>query len=372
MERRSFLKGATLAGAAGAATLASSFPKPAIAQGRMEWRMVTAWPKGMPGVGTGAQKLADRVTAMTDGRLTVKVFAAGELVPGLQCFDAVSNGTAELGHDASYYHLGKSKACAFFTAFPFGLTAAEQTAWINYGGGQQLWEELYAPFNLQPLLFGNTGTQTFGWFRKEINSLEDLKGLKFRTPGINAEILTKLGATVMLTPGGEIFPNLQSGALDGAEWVGPYNDLSFGFYQVAPYYYAPGFQEPCASLELLVNKQKFEELPKDLQEILRVAGQAGHDDIIAEYYANNGPSLQTLVTKHGVKLRQLPRDVLMAAGNATNEILGDMMGNGDAITKKIIDSYLGFRSQIMPWTRVGEQAFYEARMLPFPHNGKKA
>lgn len=372
MERRSFLKGATIAGAAGAATLASNFPKPAIAQGRMEWRMVTAWPKGMPGLGTGAQRLADRVTQMTDGRLTVKVFAAGELVPGLQCFDAVSDGTAELGHDAAYYHLGKSKACAFFTAFPFGLTAAELTAWIHYGGGQQLWEELYAPFNLQPLLFGNTGSQTFGWFRKEITSLADLKGLKFRTPGINAEILTKLGATVMLTPGGEIFPNLQSGALDGAEWVGPYNDLAFGFYQVAPFYYAPGFQEPCAGLQLIVNKAKFETLPKDIQQVLRVAAQAGHDDILAEYYANNGNALQTLVTKHGVKLRQLPRDVLMAAGNATNDILAEMLENGNDITKKIIDSYLGFRAQIVPSTRIGEQAFFEARMLPFPHNGKRA
>jgi TRAP-type mannitol/chloroaromatic compound transport system substrate-binding protein len=372
MERRSFLKGATLAGAAGAATLASSFPKPAISQGRIEWRMVTAWPKGMPGVGTGAQRLADRIGEMSEGRLTVKVFAAGELVPGLQCFDAVSNGTAEMGHDASYYHLGKSEGCAFFTAFPFGLTSGELTAWIYYGGGQQLWEELYAPFNLQPFMAGDTGTQTFGWFRKEINSVADLKGLKYRTPGMNAKIFTKMGATVMLTPGGEIFPNLQSGALDGAEWVGPYNDLSFGFYQVAPYYYAPGFQEPSAALELIVNKTKFQELPKDLQGIVRTVAQASHSDVLAEYYANNGKSLHTLVTQHGVKLRQLPRDVLIAAGNATNEILVEMLDGNDPMIKKIIDGYLGFRGQIIPWTRIGEQAFYDARMLPFPHNGKKA
>ncbi|HSK38576.1 MAG TPA: TRAP transporter substrate-binding protein [Arenibaculum sp.] len=369
MERRSFLRGATVAGAAGAATLASSFPKPAISQGRLEWRMVTAWPKGLPGVGTGADRLAQNITAMSDGRLTVKVFAAGELVPGLQCFDAVADGTAEMGHDAAYYHLGKSEATAFFATFPFGFTASELTAWVNYGGGQQLWDELYAGFGLKGFLCGNSGTQMFGWFRKEINSVDDLRGLKFRTPGNNGKILTKLGATVMLTPGGEIFPNLQSGALDGAEWIGPYNDLSLGFYQVAPYYYAPGYHEPGLGFQLMVNQAKYEALPDDLKQIVKVAAQAGHDDMLAEYYANNGPALHTLVTQHNVRLRQLPRDVLIAFGNAANEVLLELQ-DGDDITRRVIESYLKFREQIVPWTRVGEQAYFDARMLPFPH-GKK-
>ena len=367
MERRSFLTGATIAGAAGAASLVSSYPKPAISQGRMEWRMVTSWPKGLPGVGTGAQKLADSIGTMSGGRLTVKVFAAGELVPALQCFDAVADGTAEMGHDASYYHLGKSEGAAFFTCFPYGFTASELTAWIHHGGGQQVWDELYSPFGLKPFLAGNTGTQMFGWFRKEIQSVDDLQGLKFRTPGNNAKILTRLGATILLTPGGEIFTNLQSGALDGAEWVGPYNDLSFGLYQVAPYYYSPGYQEPSAGLELIVNKAKYDSLPADLQQIIKVAAQAAHDDLLAEYYANNGPALQTLVTQHDVKLRRLPRDVLIALGNGANEVLEELRSSNDEPTKKVVESYLKFREQILPWTRVGEQAYFEARMLPFPH-----
>jgi TRAP-type mannitol/chloroaromatic compound transport system substrate-binding protein len=370
MKRRSFLKGASVAGVAGAASLVSSFPKPALSQNRMEWRMVTAWPKGLPGPGTCAQRLADNITAMSDGRLTVKLYAAGELVPGLACFDAVSDGTAEMGHDASYYHLNKSEACAFFTAFPFGFTASEQTAWIHQGGGQQLWDELYAPFNLKGFIAGNTGTQMFGWFRKEINSVDDLKGLKFRTPGNNAKIMTKLGATIVNLPGGEIFANLQSGALDAAEWIGPYNDLPLGLYQVAPYYYSPGFQEFSASLNLVVNKAKYDALPNDLQQIIRVACQAGHDDLLAESTAGNGPALATMVQQHNVQLRRLPRDVLIAMGHATNEVLLELIDNADTMTRKIIDSYLAFREKVVPWSRVGEHAVYEARVLPFPH-GKR-
>lgn len=371
MKRRSFIKGAALASAAGAAAVASSFPKPAISQGRMEWRMVTSWPKGLPGVGTGAQRLADNITAMSDGRLTVRVFAAGELVPALQCFDAVADGTAEMGHDASYYHLSKSEGCAFFTAFPFGFTAAELSGWVHHGGGQQLWDELYAPFGIKGFLAGNTGTQMFGWFRREVNSVEDLRGLKFRTPGNNGKVLTKLGVTVVLVPGGEIFPNLQSGALDAAEWIGPYNDLSFGFYQVAPFYYSPGYHEPGAGLQCMVNKAKYDALPSDLQAIIRHACQAQHDDMLAEYNNGNGPALATLIQQHNVQLRSLPRDVLIAIGNASNEVLGELMDGNDEMTKKIIASYLSFRSSIIPWTRVGEQAFVTARLLPFPH-GQKA
>ncbi|MBI1206712.1 MAG: ABC transporter substrate-binding protein [Azospirillum sp.] len=366
MKRRYFMTGAA-AGLAGAA--ASSFPKPAISQGLMEWRMVTAWPKGLPGVGSGAQRLADRITALSGGKLRVKLFAAGELVPGLQCFDAVSNGTAELGHDAAYYHLSKSEACAFFCAFPWGLTCSEQNGWIEYGGGQALWDELYAPFNLQGFLAGNTGTQMFGWFRKEINTVDDLKGLKYRAPGNNAKIMTKLGAAVISLPGGEIFPALQSGALDAAEWIGPYNDLSLGFYQVAKYYYSPGFHEPSTAFQLLVNKQKYEALPTELKDVIRIASQAANDDVFAEYTANNGTSLATLVTKHEVQVRSLSRDILMAMGNATNEILIDIMDKG-GIVRKVAESYIAYRNSVIPWTRVGEQTFVNARLLPFPFGVK--
>ncbi|HYD31556.1 MAG TPA: TRAP transporter substrate-binding protein [Azospirillaceae bacterium] len=363
MERRQFIKGAAAAGVAGAA-VASTFPKPAISQGLMEWKMVTSWPKGLPGVGTGAQRLADNITAMSGGRLTVKLYAAGELVPALQCMDAVSNGTAELGHDAPYYHLGKNVGFGFFTAFPFGLTGSEMTGWIHHGGGQALWDELSAQFNIKPFQAGNTGPQMFGWFRKEINTVADIKGLKYRTAGINAMVLTKLGATVVLLPGGEIFQALQSGAVDAAEWIGPYNDLSMGLYQVAPYYYTPGFAEPGAGFQLMVNKQKYDALPSDLKAILRVASQAGHDDIYGEFQAGSGPALQSLVQKHNVQLRQMPRDVLIAMGNAAADVLADIRAK-DPMAKKIADSFIGYRDTAVPWSRVGELAQYQARTLPF-------
>lgn len=370
MKRRQFLTGASAAGVAGAAVAASAFPRPAISQGLMEWKMVTSWPKGLPGVGTGAQKLADNITAMSGGRLTVKLYAAGELVPALQCMDAVANGTAELAHDAPYYHLGKSEGFGFFTAFPFGLTAGEMSGWINHGGGQALWDELAAPFNIKAFQAGNTGAQMFGWFRREINTVGDLKGLKYRTAGLNAKVLTRLGTTVVLLPGGEIFQALQSGAIDAAEWIGPYNDLAMGLYQVAPYYYTPGFAEPGASLQMMVNKQKYDALPNDLKTIIRVAAQAAHDDMYAEFTAGSGPALQTLIQKHNVQLKRLPRDVLVAMGNAANEVLAEIVAK-DAMNKKIADSFLKFRDSAIPWSRVGEMSQFEARTLPF-ELGKKA
>ncbi len=363
MERRSFL---TTAGAAGVAAAASSFPKPAISQGRMEWRMVTSWPKGLPGVGTGAQRIADRITAMSDGRLTVRLFAAGELVPALQVFDAVSDGTADMGHDASYYHTSKKEVIAFYTTFPWGLTAGELSGWIHYGGGQALWDELYAPFNLKGFAAGNTGTQMLGWFREEINSIDDIKGLKFRTPGNGGRVMTKLGATVVSLPGGEIFAALQSGAIDATEWIGPYNDLSFGFYQVAKYYYSPGYHEPASGLELVVNKEKYDALPSDLQTIVSAAAREANDAIYSEYVANSGPALRTLVSEHGVIIKKVPDDVLIAMGEAANEVLNEVRDQDD-LSRRIVDSYLAYRADVVPWTRIGEQQFLNSRGLPFPH-----
>jgi len=364
MKRRELLT----VGAAGIA--ASAFPKPAISQNRLEWRMVTSWPKGLPGLGTGAEKLAEKITALSGGRLTIKVYAAGELVPALQCFDAVANGTADMAHDASYYHLQKSEACAFFTAFPMGLTADELSSWVHYGGGQALWDELYAGFGIKGFLAGNTGTQMLGWFKKEIRTLDDLKGLKFRAPGNGGRVLAKLGATVVVLPGGEIFPALQSGAIDGAEWVGPPNDMALGFHQVCKYYYSPGYHEPGAGLQLMVNKAKFDALPADLQALVATAAQASHDDMLAYYNATSGPALRSLVQDHGVQLKIMPNEVMTAMGNASNEILMEIMEK-DAITKKIAESYLKFRGQVIPWTRVGEQQYLQARMLPYTYGRPK-
>jgi TRAP-type mannitol/chloroaromatic compound transport system substrate-binding protein len=361
VDRRNLLK-AAVAGA-GAAVAA-----PAIAKGVVEWRMVTSWPKGLPGLGTGAERLAANITTMSGGRLRIKVYAAGELVPALECFGAVANGTAQLGHDAAYYHLGKSEGCAFFTAFPFGFTTSEMDAWMKFGNGQKLWDELYAPFGIRAFHAGSTGTQMFGWFRKEIRSLEDLKGLKFRTPGNQGRVLQKLGVTPVNLPGGEIFPALQSGAIDGAEWIGPYNDLALGFYQVCRYYYAHGYHEPGGALQLMVNEAAWRTLSPDLQAIVRAACADAMRDTMAEYNARSGPALRTLVQQHGVIVRPLPEDVLMACGEKSNEVLNELHANDrspNRIVARIIEDFLAFRQDVIPWTRVGEQAYLNARRLPF-------
>jgi len=365
--RRTFIKGAAIGGAGVAATAASSLPAPAIAQERREWRMVTSWPRGLPGVGTGAERLAERITTMSEGRITVEVFAAGELVPALQVWDAVSDGTAQLGHDASYYHIGKTEGAAFYTAFPYGFTPDEISAWVAFGGGQELWDELYEPFNLRGFLAGNTGVQTFGWLREPINSVADLDGLRFRAPGNQGRVLGKLGVTVVVLPGGEIFPALQAGTIDGAEWIGPYNDLSFGLYQVCPYYYFPGYHEPGSALQMTVNREEYEALPRDLQELLAVAAQASNSDMTAEYNAFSGPALRTLVTEHGVQLNPLPEDVQVACGEASNEVLNEVYEDGDDITRRIVESYFQFRRDAVPWSRIGQLAYLNSRLLPFAY-----
>jgi len=365
-DRRKFLRAAGVA-AAGTAVAAASFPAPAIAQGKHEWKMVTSWPKGLPGLGTGAERLANKITELSEGKITVQFFAGGELVPPLEVFDAVADGTADIGHDASYYHIKKSPATAFFTAVPMGMIATEMNAWIYWGGGQELWEELYDPFGLIAFPAGNTGCQMGGWFRKEIKSPDDLKGLKFRMPGLGGLALQKLGATVVLLPGSEIYQNLQSGAIDGTEWVGPYNDLSLGFFQVAPFYYWPGFHEPGSVLECVINKSKFMELSKELQDLVRGCCQSENDYMLAEFNGRSAPALQKLVSEHGVKLRQFPRSVLEAFGNASGEVLEELVADGDAITKKVANSFFTFRDQIKVWTRISDQGFTNARLLDYTY-----
>ncbi len=362
--RRKFLTAAGVA-TAGAVAAASSFPAPALAQERREWKMVTSWPKGLPGLGTGAQRLADTITQLSGGRITVQLFAGGELVPPLEVFDAVANNTAELGHDASYYHIKKSPGTAFFTAVPMGLVADEINAWVYWGGGQELWDELYDGFGLQAFPAGNTGCQMGGWYRKEIKSPEDLKGLKFRMPGLGGLALQKLGATVVLLPGSEIFQNLQSGAIDGTEWVGPYNDLSLGFFQVAPYYYWPGFHEPGSMLECIVNKSEYSKLPGDLQAMIKTICAAENDIMLAEFNGRSAPALKKLVTENGVKLRQFPKSVLEAFGNASGEVMEELVADGDEITKKIANAFFAFRTEILPWTRISDQGYTNARLLPY-------
>ncbi len=327
-----------------------------------EWKLVTAWPKNYPGLGTGANRFAERVTAMSGGRLTIKVHGAGELVPAMGVFDAVRDGSAEMGHSASYYWKGKHPATPFFTAVPFGLTAQELNSWVNFGGGQELWDELYGEFGLKPLPCGNSGTQMAGWFRKEINSLEDIKGLKIRAPGLAGEVMQRIGATPVQMPGGEVFTSMQTGALDAADWVGPYNDLTFGLHKVAKYYYYPGWQEPGAMLEMMINKEKWDALPEDLQAIVKNAAEAENQHIYDEFTARNAEALKQLVNEHGVELRRLPDEVLEALEKTSQEAVEDLVA-GNEQARRIYESYRDFRDSVMPYISVAEQSALNVRSM---------
>jgi TRAP-type mannitol/chloroaromatic compound transport system substrate-binding protein len=236
-------------------------------------------------------------------------------------------------------------------------------AWIKYGNGQKLWDELYAPFGIRGFMAGNTGTQMLGWFKNEITSVDDFKGLKFRAPGNQARILQKLGAVPVQLAGGEIFPALQSGAIDAAEWIGPYNDLSLGFYQVCKYYYSHGYHEPGPMLQLTVNEEAWSTLPDDLKGIVQTCAEAANIDITAEYNARSGPALRSLVQDHGVIVKALPEDVILATGEKTSEVINEIYESGDIVARKIVEDFLEFREQIMPWTRISQQAYYNARSL---------
>jgi TRAP-type mannitol/chloroaromatic compound transport system substrate-binding protein len=365
IKRRSFLKGAAVVGAGAAATAAaSSFSAPAIAQGKRELKMVTTWPKNFPGLGTAAERLAKKITMGSNGSLSVKVYAAGELVPPFESFDAVSQGTADIYHGADYYWQGKSKAFNFFCTVPFGLTATEMNAWIYHGGGQELWDELSAGFNIKPFMAGNTGVQWGGWFNKEINSLEDFKGLKMRMPGLGGEVLRRVGATAVSLPGGEIFPALQAGTIDATEWVGPWNDLAFGFYKVAKYYYWPGFHEPGTTLSSGINKGVWDSLDSAQQSLITSCMAAENDYALAEFNAHNAAALDTLVNKHKVDVRRTPNELLNALGDASGKVLADV-ASSDALTQRVYDSFIAFRKKSIAYSKHSDQAFWQARLLPF-------
>jgi TRAP-type mannitol/chloroaromatic compound transport system substrate-binding protein len=358
VKRRQFLRGAGAATVAAGALVSTK----AMAAPEYKWKMVTTWPKNFPGLGTGANYLADLIKQMTNGRIEVKVYGAGELVGALEIFDAVSRGTAEMGHGAAYYWKGKSTAAQFFSAVPFGLTAQEMNGWLYHGGGMELWEEVYDKFGLVPGAAGNTGVQMGGWFNKEINSVEDLKGLKMRIPGLGGEVLKRAGGTPVLLPGGEIFPSLQSGAIDATEWVGPYNDLAFGLHKAAKYYYYPGWHEPGTTLECFINKEAFQALPKDLQAIVRNAIRVANQDMLAESMVKNNQALDQLVNKHGVELRNFPEDVMRKLREISDQVVAEE-AQKDEITKKVYDSFVAYRDQVKQWTAVAEQAYINGRSL---------
>ena len=369
-QRRRFLK-MLAAGAAGVAA-AGCAPSPGGgtaglaerprggAGERYRWRLVTAWPPGLPGFGTTAVTLADTLREVSGGRLSLQVYAAGELVPAFEVFDAVSRGSVEMGHSAPAYWKGQAPTTQLFTGYPFGMLPAEFNAWMAYGGGMELWRECYEPYGLVPFPGGNTGAQMGGWFRREILSVDDFSGLKIRMPGLGGDVLRRLGATVVNLPGGELFTALQSGLIDATEWASPYNDLPLGLYQAAPYYYFPGWHEPAGSIEIIVNRKALESLPGDLQKLIQTACTAVNHQMLSEFMARNVHSLRVLVEEHGVQLRRFPEGVLRGLRRAANETL-DELGAANPLAARILRSYREFQEGVAGWQAISEGSYLSAR-----------
>ncbi|MGI9385414.1 MAG: TRAP transporter substrate-binding protein [Methyloligellaceae bacterium] len=364
MKRRSFLK-ATAATTAVAA--AGAFPKPALSQNRRQWRLITTWPKNLPGLGTGAQYFADSVTKCTGGRLSVKLFASGEVVPAFESIDAVGSGTVEMGHGSPYYWKGKAPASQFVSNIPFGLTAQEYNAWYHYGGGKALCDEVYREaLGCKFLVCGNTGVQHPGWCKKEINTLDDFKGLKMRMPGIGAEVMKRIGATVVNLPGSEVAAALASGTIDWVEWNNPYGEASMGFWRHAKFYYTPGWHEPGTVLELFINTKQWDGLPDDLKAIVEQCAYSANQNMLSEFQARSGPVLEQFVNQHGVIIKQLSDDALTKIGNTAGEVISELAAK-DPMSKKVFASLGKFRKQQKDYSTTTEGDFIRARNLPFKY-----
>ena len=346
-------------------TVDGSGPSVSGNQESIEWKLVTTWPKGLPGLGSAPENFARRVGEMSNGRLTVRVYGAGEVVPPFEVFDAVSQGVAEMGHGASYYWKGKIPSSVFYTAVPFGMTAQEMNGWLHYGGGLELWRELYAPFGVRPFAGGSTGVQMAGWFNIELKSASDLDGLKMRIPGLAGEVFAASGGTAVRLAGGEIYTSMQTGVIDAVEWVGPYNDRTLGLMEVAEYYYYPGWHEPGAMLEFTVNQQAFDRLPADLQAIVEGAARATNQDMLDEFTARNNQSLNSLLDDYAVKLRPLPDDV-MDVLHSNSVVALEQLKAGDPMAQKIAASYEEFLGGVRRYHEISERAYLNARDRVLP------
>jgi len=366
MKRRDFLK---KAGVGAAAVAAATVNAPAVlAQQTYRWKMVTTWPPKLDVLQEGCERLAKRIGELSNGRLKIQVFAAGELVPALESFQAVSDGTVEVGSGASYYWAGKEPATQWFAAVPFGMNAQGMSAWFHGGDGLKLWEEVYAPFNLIPRPGGSTGVQMGGWFNKEINSIDDFKGLKMRIPGLGGKVIAKAGGTVVLLPGGEIFTSLERGVIDATEWVGPLHGLRFGFFKAAKYYYYPGWHEPGTYLEYFFNKKAYMSLPKDLQHIVDAACVENEHWVLAQFDARNGAALQTLINKHKVPVVPFPDKVLSAMMPLAEEVLEEEAAKSP-MAKKVNESFKKFQKDVGTWGSISEKAYYNGILPKFSLKG---
>ena len=353
MERRTFLKKAGIGLAAGASVASA----PAIAAGdpEIKWRLASSFPKSLDTIYGAAEQLANRVAKLTNGKFQIRVFAGGEIVPGLQVLDEVGKGTVECGHTASYYYVGKNKAFAFDTCLPFGLTARQQNAWLYYGGGLQLMHDLFKQHGVVNFPGGNTGVQMAGWYRREIKNLADLKGLKMRIPGIGGEIMSRLGVVPQTLAGPDIYPALEKGTLDAVEWVGPYDDEKLGFYKVAKHYYYPGWWEGGANLSFLVNQKEWEKLPPAYREAFEVAAAEANLRMLADYDAKN-PAAMGRLLQAGAKLHPFPKDVMTAALKAANAIYAEEAAK-NPMFKTIFQSWSRFRNDEFQWFRVAELSY---------------
>jgi len=349
MKRREFL---TAAGAGVAASTAVAMPAIAQSAPEIKWRCTSSFPKSLDTIYGGAESMAKAVSDATDGKFQIQVFAAGEIVPGLQALDATQNKTVEMCHSASYYYVGKDPTFAFGSAFPFGLNARQINSWFYHGGGLQALNEFYKKYNVVMLPGGNTGCQMGGWFRKEIKTVQDLQGLKIRIAGIAGQIFSKLGAVPQQLAGGDIYPALEKGTIDAAEWVGPYDDEKLGLYKVAPYYYYPGWWEGCASLTFFYNQDKWNELPKAYQAVLTTAAAQANQDMLANYDSKNPAAVQKLV-KAGTQLRRYPNDVMDACFKVANELYEDI-GSKNPDFKRIYESAKPFRNESYLWWQIAE------------------
>jgi TRAP-type mannitol/chloroaromatic compound transport system substrate-binding protein len=346
---------------AGVSGLAGVVAAPAVAQSdKRRWRMVTSWPRRLPGPGMSAERVAERIAALSGGRFEITVSAAGEVVPAFEVLDAVGSGVAEMGHTASFYWQGKEPAAAYFTTVPFGLTPNEHVAWIDAGGGQALWDELYAPFGVKPFMGGNTGVCMGGWFRREIKSRDDVRGLKLRSLGLGGEIYRRLGALPQTTSPGEILIALQSGVIDGAEFVGPGSDIALGLYRFAPFYYGPGFNKPNGTGECIVSLKAWATLDAEMKAIVTHACAAEASYALAEMERLNIEALATLTTRDNAQLRTFPADLIAAARSQANDVLAEVAARSDR-ARKVHDSYASFRERIAAWSRISLQAVLEAR-----------
>jgi TRAP-type mannitol/chloroaromatic compound transport system substrate-binding protein len=345
----------------GAAGLVGALATPALAQSdKRRWRMVTSWPRRLPGPGMSAERVAQRIGSLSGGRLEITVSAAGELVPPFEVLDAVGSGVAEMGHTAAFYWQGKEPAAAFFTTVPFGLTPNEHVSWIEAGGGQALWDELYAPFGVKPFMGGNTGVCMGGWFRRELKSSADVKGLKIRSLGLGGEVYRRLGAIPQTTAPGEILVALQSGVIDGAEFVGPGSDIALGLYRFAPFYYGPGFNKPNGTGECIVGLKAWETLDAELKAIVQHACAAEASFALAEMERLNIEALATLTSRDNAQLRTFPLDLIAAARTTAVDVLGEVAGKSDK-ARKVHDSYMAFRDKISAWSRISIEAVLQAR-----------